>query len=502
MIRHLLFLTLGFLLLGLGGPPASAGPEDARVGETRVVFNPSGTSLRREPKTLTATIITLQAGTQVVVQQVMPPWLLVSTGAFGGPGQSGWILATETTEPSAYTGPAPGSSRPMIKRPLGAAGSGASSQDVAAAGRMLDAETERGYRGQHPDLERAYPLVDAMERATDQMDQQTCIAFIRQGGLGGAAGSDLELPALLGLQQPSQPQPPQQPQGGGGLGGFLRGLPGGIVPDKVKKVVDRVAPLAESIQQYVNQVEKEFTPEQEYYLGRAVAANAIAKYGIDPDERLRQYVRMVGDAVVRTSTQLQPNWGGYHFDVLNTDAVNGVSGPGGFVLLTRGAVKACQNEDELAAILSHELGHVMLKHGETTLRKSKEFPAKMNVLKSGIGAITGQDQWLSKKVQFFDGIVGDSVRTSTEHAYGNAFEFDADQQSAYITRNVGYDWTAMGTYLHRLGRMPGHEQGSADHAAPEQRAQQLESRIANLGAYGRAKMEAIRASRFQQNVPH
>ena len=49
-------------------------------------------------------------------------------------------------------------------------------------------------------------------------------------------------------------------------------------------------------------VQGNFTPTQEYYLGRAVAANAIAKYGLDGDVGRRMYVKRIGDAVVRLAS--------------------------------------------------------------------------------------------------------------------------------------------------------------------------------------------------------
>ncbi len=91
-------------------------------------------------------------------------------------------------------------------------------------------------------------------------------------------------------------------------------------------------------------------------------------YGLDPDEGMQQYVRAVGAALVELSDRVPATYGGWHFAVLDTDIANGICGPGGFVLVTRGAVKRCRDEEELAGILAHEIAHVSLRHGEAILR--------------------------------------------------------------------------------------------------------------------------------------
>ena len=107
--------------------------------------------------------------------------------------------------------------------------------------------------------------------------------------------------------------------------------------------------------------------------GRAVAANVIARYGLDPDQARQDYVRKIGASIVALSDHLHGNYGGYHFAVLADPKPNGVSGPGGFVFITRGALDLCRSEDEVAGILAHELAHVAAKHGEAIIRKSREL---------------------------------------------------------------------------------------------------------------------------------
>ena len=145
-------------------------------------------------------------------------------------------------------------------------------------------------------------------------------------------------------------------------GGFVGGRTGDIARAAVGGVVDA--------QEVVGQMNVKFSPEQEYYLGRAVAANAIAP--LRPRPRTSASRRTCARSAPRSSrsaTRVPATYGGWHFAVLDTDLANGISGPGGFVLVTRGAVERCRDEEELAGILAHEIAHVSLRHGEAILRE-------------------------------------------------------------------------------------------------------------------------------------
>ena len=254
--------------------------------------------------------------------------------------------------------------------------------------------------------------------------------------------------------------------------------------------------------EFMQQMNRQFTPQQEYYLGRAVAANAIAKYGLDRDERRRAYVRHVGDAIVRLArpNYIPPTFGGYHFDVLASDEVNAVSGPGGFVLVTRGAVEACRTEDELAAILSHELAHVFRRHAEAALRQSSQWQGIAQGVTRLVGAGTGLDRngWSAQLLRLFETAVGQMAKNSVEHNYGSAAEFDADLQGTYLLMEVVYDHRALYDVLRELAKRPHAYGAGATHASPEVRAAQLQPIVAKWPTFPYGdEVLADRRARFE-----
>ena len=115
---------------------------------------------------------------------------------------------------------------------------------------------------------------------------------------------------------------------------------------------------------------KDITPEQEYYIGRSVAATILSRYKIYNNSNVNHYVNKIGRLITINSNQ-PVIFGGYHFRVLDSTEINAFATPGGFVFITRGMLKMCKNEDELAAVLAHEVSHIQLKHGLKSIKESR-----------------------------------------------------------------------------------------------------------------------------------
>jgi len=114
------------------------------------------------------------------------------------------------------------------------------------------------------------------------------------------------------------------------------------------------------------------TPEQEVALGVQAAPEMAHRFGgIDRDERLRQTVKAVGEKIVAQSIAAQS---GYPFDfrVLADDqTVNAFALPGGQLFTTVALLERLKTEEQLAGVLSHEIGHVIARHSAERLAKQK-----------------------------------------------------------------------------------------------------------------------------------
>ncbi len=114
----------------------------------------------------------------------------------------------------------------------------------------------------------------------------------------------------------------------------------------------------------------EITEQEEYYIGRAVSALILSRYKVLGNTGLTDYVNTCGRAISYSSDRPE-TYGGYHFLILDTDEVNALAAPGGFVFITKGLLKRCKDEEMMASILAHEIGHVSAKHGLASIKKSR-----------------------------------------------------------------------------------------------------------------------------------
>ena len=188
----------------------------------------------------------------------------------------------------------------------------------------------------------------------------------------------------------------------------------------------------------------EVGPVQEFQLGCVVASRILPLYPVLPQEDPRSaYVRTLGAALAAASNDPMP-YHGYMFLTVQSDEINAFAVPGGFVFVTTGMLKFLKDEDELAAILGHEMGHMELRHGMKSVGKEsvlKLFSLMKEVATStaGDGASAAARQQLTALA---DELFG-KLTTSIRNGYGIEFESQADWRAVQFAKTLGYDTKAL-----------------------------------------------------------
>jgi predicted Zn-dependent protease len=103
-----------------------------------------------------------------------------------------------------------------------------------------------------------------------------------------------------------------------------------------------------------------FIPQdQDLELGRKYAPEIEKEMGgrIE-DDSLQSYIDSVGQKIARISHR--SDWE-YHFAALKDDSVNAFALPGGYIFVTKGMLEHLQTEAQLAAVLAHEMVHVVAR---------------------------------------------------------------------------------------------------------------------------------------------
>ena len=198
------------------------------------------------------------------------------------------------------------------------------------------------------------------------------------------------------------------------------------------------------------------TPEEEYYLGRAVAASILTHYRELNNPALTEYLSKVG-LVLSGFSATPATFGGYHFVVLDSDEINAVAAPGGFVFISKGMLEIIPDEDALAAILAHEVTHVAKSHGVKSLSD-----AKLKEALTSVGKIAGSvecSEVLAQAAAVFDQAVKDIADTLLKNGYSRELEFEADAGSEKILLASGYDASALYRVLQIVGAAEGVSNG-------------------------------------------
>jgi len=241
--------------------------------------------------------------------------------------------------------------------------------------------------------------------------------------------------------------------------------------DGLRKVSETVRPISE---------------EEEYFIGRAVAARILAQFPLLKSGSLTDYVNLVGDSLVIHS-QRPEIYNGYHFAVLDSDEINAFAAPGGIILLTRGLVQAAASEDQLAAVIAHEICHVVAKDPLKAIKSER--------MKS-LGAFTARELSRSSPqvMQVFNDTVLDVSGTLLQKGYSRKQEKQADLDAVELLDQSGYSPTALLAMLQTLtGRELAKAKIYSAHPPATDRCQYVAKEVKGIPA---APGTAERTARF------
>ncbi len=221
---------------------------------------------------------------------------------------------------------------------------------------------------------------------------------------------------------------------------------------------------------------EQITPEQEYYVGRAVGATIVSQYKVYDNDRATKYVNLVGQTLAMASDKPE-TFGGYHFLILDSDEINAFAAPGGFIFLSRGMLRLCHTEDQLAAVLAHEVGHVQFGHAIGAISNSRWTQAFTILGTEGAKSFGGEQ--LSQLTSAFEGSINDITHKMITSGYARGQEREADSAAVTIMARVGYNPNALAQVLQNMSKelKPDGHDFAATHPKPEDRIADLNKMV-------------------------
>lgn len=226
----------------------------------------------------------------------------------------------------------------------------------------------------------------------------------------------------------------------------------------------------------VSKASDDITPENEYYIGRSVAASVIAQYPVYENPKQEAYINKIAQTLLLNSDAADL-YNGYHVKILDSSELNAFATSGGHIFITRGMLECVKNEDTLAAVIAHEISHIQLKHSSSVIKSSRYT----NVATKATSAILTVNE-KAELAEAMDSTVGDVINQLFTKGYSKTQEYDADSNALILMNNAGYNPKAMITLLEKMDETLGKSAGGIfkTHPAPKDRIKNVQTKLSGM----------------------
>ena len=166
------------------------------------------------------------------------------------------------------------------------------------------------------------------------------------------------------------------------------------------------------------------SPEQEIAIGLQQAPMMAQQHGgLYHNQKLQDFVDKVGKKLVDNSVARKSGYK-YEFHLLKDDrAINAFALPGGQIFITYALFSKLKNEDQLAGVLGHEIGHVLGKHSNERITDANFW--KLLTMGASVGADLGQ--------------LANGIGQQTLLKNGRGDELESDELGVKLMVDAGYN---------------------------------------------------------------
>jgi predicted Zn-dependent protease len=175
------------------------------------------------------------------------------------------------------------------------------------------------------------------------------------------------------------------------------------------------------------------SPTQEVQMGLQAKNDILKKAKVSTNPYYNEMVRRVASKIAKVAErEFHPNFK-WEFYVLDSPQINAFCLPGGKIFVYTGLLKLIESDDELAAVIGHEVAHAILRHGSERAsiamvgNISKELVAK--------GLSISNSKW----GPLFDLAYGVTSTYGIIYPYSRKFEYEADQLGLYLMYKACYN---------------------------------------------------------------
>jgi len=181
-----------------------------------------------------------------------------------------------------------------------------------------------------------------------------------------------------------------------------------------------------------------YSTDREVAMGQNIAKQAEKELKMNEDPLMQDRVAKIGKKIAAVCDRKEID---YYFNVIDEDEVNAVSLPGGYVYIYRGLIDKVANDDELAGVIAHEVGHIVARHSIKRLQGSMAY-SFLNILAAVAASQGGDAGGVST--------AANAAFTELMMGYSREDELLADELGARYSKLAGYDPRGMISFLEKL----------------------------------------------------
>ncbi len=213
---------------------------------------------------------------------------------------------------------------------------------------------------------------------------------------------------------------------------------------------------------------KLYSDEDMAQMGTAAFADTAKTTPVSTDGRAVHYVTCVANAITRELPEKQ-SW---DVKVFDSKEVNAFALPGGKIGVYTGLLKVTQNEDQLAAVIGHEVSHVLAGHSNERVSQQAATNAGLQVasIALGDGGIAGEAAM---------GALGLGAQYGILLPFSRAHETEADLLGLDLMSKAGFDPRQAVNLWENMSRQGGDKppEFASTHPADATRIQQIRERL-------------------------
>ncbi|ANN69440.1 M48 family metalloprotease [Bordetella bronchialis] len=225
----------------------------------------------------------------------------------------------------------------------------------------------------------------------------------------------------------------------------------------------------------------QLSPYAERQLGDVIMAEGRRDPTYISDPEINQYLTAMGRKLASFSPGTVPTVD--LFGVRDPE-INAFAMPGGYIGVNSGLVVATKSESELAAVLAHEIGHVVQRHIARGMTQSNQTGAIMLASVAGalLAALAGGGGNLAAGVAAF----GQAAAIDRQLGFSRDAEREADRAGFQMLTSAGYNPSGMSHMFERLMNASRLNEGmgggawASTHPLSIDRMSDIENRVRNL----------------------